>query len=64
MSKSKITKLENLCLKCDGGIIERIFKEKKDELEVQIKKCSNSNCRYRYGIKEFCKDYTVKQINL
>jgi hypothetical protein len=59
MSKSKITKLENLCLKCDGGIIERIIKESDEEMEVQIKKCSNKKCNYQYGIKEFSKDYTV-----
>jgi hypothetical protein len=29
MSKTKITKFENLCLKCNSGIIERIIKEKR-----------------------------------
>jgi len=57
MSENKITKRENLCLKCEGGIIERIFKEKDDVCEVQIKKCSNKKCNYQYGIKQFSKDY-------
>lgn len=61
MSKVKITKRENLCLKCDGGIIERTFKEKDDELEVQIKKCSNKKCGYQYGIKEFSKSSNPKE---
>lgn len=50
--------LENLCLKCEGGIIKRIFKESFDECEIEIKKCSNKECKYQYGIKEFYKEYT------
>ena len=63
MAKAKITTLENLCLKCDGGIIKRIFKEKDDECQVEIKKCSNKSCGYQYGMKEFLKDYAPLSSN-
>jgi len=59
MKNAEIRKTENLCLKCDSGIIERIIKETDDEVEVQIKKCSNKKCRYQYGIKEFSKEYIL-----
>ena len=56
----KTLRTENLCLKCDGGIIERIVKETDNETEITIKKCSNDKCKYQYGIKEFFNDYTKK----
>jgi len=59
MTKIKTTTFENLCLKCDGGIIKQIQKETDGEFEIQIKKCSNKKCRYQYGLKEFSKDYIV-----
>ena len=43
MKKTKITKTENLCLKCDGGIIERFFEETEENFKITIKKCTNKS---------------------